>query len=156
VLAELKDGVLTDATKFALSVAAFNRISQYDGAISDYLSSIQSAATRRLPASPTALRQGADLRYGELPPAGRAVPPAPPGCWSPPNSCRAKSCPYNNIADADAAWECVKVLICSGWSGLCHRQARQPCGVALGADGLEAYSQAFKTDRRPRSAASLR
>jgi phosphoribosylaminoimidazolecarboxamide formyltransferase/IMP cyclohydrolase len=54
VLAELKDGKLTDATKFALSVAAFNRISQYDGAISDYLSSIQSAATRRLPASQAA------------------------------------------------------------------------------------------------------
>ncbi|MDO9198500.1 MAG: bifunctional phosphoribosylaminoimidazolecarboxamide formyltransferase/IMP cyclohydrolase, partial [Rhodoferax sp.] len=40
VLAELKAGGLTLKTKFALSVAAFNRISQYDGAISDYLSSI--------------------------------------------------------------------------------------------------------------------
>ena len=48
VLAELKSqGKLTDKTKFALSVAAFNRISQYDGAISDYLSSFQADGSRR-------------------------------------------------------------------------------------------------------------
>ena len=42
VLQELKtDGKLSDKTRFALSVAAFNRISNYDAAISDYLSSIQ-------------------------------------------------------------------------------------------------------------------
>ena len=42
VLAELKAaGKLSDKLRFALSVAAFNRIAQYDGAISDYLSSVQ-------------------------------------------------------------------------------------------------------------------
>ena len=49
VLTELKtDGKLSDTTKFALSVAAFNRISQYDGAISDYLSRIQADGSHAL------------------------------------------------------------------------------------------------------------
>src|SRR5215212_9498736 len=49
VLAELKtDGKLSDRTRFTLSVAAFNRISNYDGAISDYLSGIQEDGARAL------------------------------------------------------------------------------------------------------------
>ena len=56
VLAELTaDGQLTDKTKFALSVAAFNRISQYDGAISDYLSAIDFGASQDKPAPVRAL-----------------------------------------------------------------------------------------------------
>ena len=70
VLAELKaDGQLKDATKFALSVAAFNRISQYDGAISDYLSSIQADGNHSVfPAQANSrFIKLQDLRYGENP-----------------------------------------------------------------------------------------
>ena len=69
-LTELKaDGQLSDATKFALSVAAFNRISQYDGAISDYLSSIQPDGSRSIfPAQSNGrFVKLQDLRYGENP-----------------------------------------------------------------------------------------
>ena len=72
VLAELKaDGKLTDQTKFALSVAAFNRISQYDGAISDYLSAFQpdgnnSHTMAQFPAQTNGrFIKLQDLRYGE-------------------------------------------------------------------------------------------
>ncbi|MCQ4051743.1 bifunctional phosphoribosylaminoimidazolecarboxamide formyltransferase/IMP cyclohydrolase, partial [Klebsiella pneumoniae] len=47
VLDELRaNGALSDATRFALSVAAFNRISNYDGAISDYLSALNVDGSR--------------------------------------------------------------------------------------------------------------
>ena len=41
-----RSGALSDETRFALAVAAFNRISNYDAAISDYLSSLQKDGTR--------------------------------------------------------------------------------------------------------------
>src|SRR5262249_13777735 len=70
VVDELKrDGGLSKATRFALSVAAFNRIAQYDGAISDYLSSLQPDGSRaEFPAqSNGAFLKVQDLRYGENP-----------------------------------------------------------------------------------------
>jgi phosphoribosylaminoimidazolecarboxamide formyltransferase/IMP cyclohydrolase len=54
-----------------------------------------------------------------------------------------KELSYNNIADADAAWECVKSF--DGPACVIVKHAN-PCGVALGKDPLEAYSKAFKTD----------
>jgi phosphoribosylaminoimidazolecarboxamide formyltransferase/IMP cyclohydrolase len=54
-----------------------------------------------------------------------------------------KELSYNNIADADAAWECVKSFDTPACVIVKHAN---PCGVALGADPLEAYSKAFKTD----------
>jgi phosphoribosylaminoimidazolecarboxamide formyltransferase/IMP cyclohydrolase len=89
VLAELKaDGKLTDKTKFALSVAAFNRISQYDGAISNYLSSITFEEGASTPVRSLFPGQSnanfiklQDLRYGENPHQSaafyRALYPAP-------------------------------------------------------------------------------
>ncbi|MDE2299895.1 MAG: bifunctional phosphoribosylaminoimidazolecarboxamide formyltransferase/IMP cyclohydrolase, partial [Burkholderiales bacterium] len=70
VLAELQaDGAVSAATKFALAVAAFNRISNYDAAISDYLSSLQPDGTRaEFPAQANArFVKLQDLRYGENP-----------------------------------------------------------------------------------------
>ncbi|MBC7481959.1 MAG: bifunctional phosphoribosylaminoimidazolecarboxamide formyltransferase/IMP cyclohydrolase, partial [Rhizobacter sp.] len=52
---------------------------------------------------------------------------------------------YNNIADADAAWECVKSFDASTPACVIVKHAN-PCGVAIGADAAEAYSKAFKTD----------
>src|SRR3954469_23111593 len=70
VLDELRaGGKLSDKTRFALSVAAFNRISKYDGAISDYLSGIQEDGTRALFGAQSNGRfvKVQDLRYGENP-----------------------------------------------------------------------------------------
>ncbi len=54
-----------------------------------------------------------------------------------------KELSYNNIADADAAWECVKSFDTPACVIVKHAN---PCGVALGADCLEAYTRAFSTD----------
>ena len=54
-----------------------------------------------------------------------------------------KELSYNNIADADAAWECVKSFDTPACVIVKHAN---PCGVALGANALDAYSRAFKTD----------
>ena len=149
VLEELKaGGKLTDATKFALSVAAFNRISQYDGAISDYLSSIQADGSHGLFADQANGRfvKVQDLRYGEnshqQAALYRDLHPAP-GSLVTAKQLQGKELSYNNIADADAAWECVKGFTESACVIVKHAN---PCGVAVGADALEAYSKAFKTD----------
>lgn len=148
-LAELKaDGKLSDKTKFAFSVAAFNRISQYDGAISDYLSSIQEDHTRSLFPSQSNGRfvKLQDLRYGENPHQQAAfyrdLHPAP-GSLVTARQLHGKELSYNNIADADAAWECVKSF---GTPACVIVKHANPCGVAIGQDPHEAYSKAFKTD----------
>ncbi|MBL0251616.1 MAG: bifunctional phosphoribosylaminoimidazolecarboxamide formyltransferase/IMP cyclohydrolase [Polaromonas sp.] len=149
VLAELKTaGKLSDTTKFALSVAAFNRISQYDGAISDYLSRIQADGSHALfPAQSNGrFVKLQDLRYGENPHQQAAfyrdLYPAP-GSLVTAVQLQGKELSYNNIADADAAWECVKSFSEPACVIVKHAN---PCGVAVGADSLEAYSKAFKTD----------
>ena len=149
VLAELKaDGKLTDKTRFALSVAAFNRISQYDGAISDYLSGIQPDGSHaQFPAQTNGrFIKLQDLRYGEnshqQAALYRDLYPAP-GSLVMSRQLQGKEMSYNNIADADAAWECVKSFSQAACVIVKHAN---PCGVAAGSDALEAYSKAFKTD----------
>jgi phosphoribosylaminoimidazolecarboxamide formyltransferase/IMP cyclohydrolase len=153
VLAELKvGGKLTDATKFALSVAAFNRISQYDGAISDYLSSIQPDGSHaQFPGQSNGrVIKLQDLRYGENSHQQAAwyrdLHPAP-GSLVTAKQLQGKELSYNNIADADAAWECVKSFDAQKDGAACViLKHANPCGVATGADALEAYRKAFKTD----------
>jgi len=149
VLAELqRDGKLGDATRFALAVAAFNRISNYDAAISEYLSSLQGDGTRReFPAQANGrFVKLQDLRYGENPHQAAAfyrdLEPAP-GSLVMAKQLQGKELSYNNIADADAAWECVKSFDTPACVIVKHAN---PCGVALGANAAEAYGKAFKTD----------
>ena len=151
VLDELKaDGKLSrqDASS-RLSVAAFNRISNYD------------ARDQRLPLQHPGRRQRArlfpaqangrfvklqDLRYGENPHQQAAfyrdLYPAP-GSLVTARQLQGKELSYNNIADADAAWECVKSFDEPACVIVKHAN---PCGVAVGKDPLEAYGKAFKTD----------
>ena len=141
-------GALSDATRFALSVAAFNRIAQYDAAISNYLSSYQSDGT--LAAFPGQNNGNfvkvQDLRYGENPHQHAAfyrdLHPAP-GSLVTGMQRQGKELSYNNLADADAAWECVKSFATPACVIVKHAN---PCGVALGQHALEAYQKAFKTD----------
>lgn len=154
VIDELKANArVSDATRFALSVAAFNRISNYDGAISDYLSSITFDAAAAVPARSEYPAQAngrfvklQDLRYGENPHQTAAfyrdLHPAP-GSLVTAKQLQGKELSYNNIADADAAWECVKSFDVPACVIVKHAN---PCGVAVGKDALEAYSKAFQTD----------
>jgi phosphoribosylaminoimidazolecarboxamide formyltransferase / IMP cyclohydrolase len=149
VVDELKaSGKLSDKTKFALAVAAFNRISDYDGAISDYLSSLQEDGSRAAFPGQANGRfvKLQDLRYGENPHQQAAfyrdLHPAP-GSLVTAQQVQGKELSYNNIADADAAWECVKSFDTPACVIVKHAN---PCGVAIGKDPLEAYSKAFQTD----------
>ncbi len=171
VIAELKAaGKVSDKTKLGLSIAAFNRISQYDGAISDYLSAIQIGkdGEEGVPAGDKAptldLFPGQsngrfvkvqDLRYGENSHQSAALYrdlyPAP-GSLVTAKQLQGKELSYNNLADADAAWECVKSFN-AGAAGDPSQAAAcvivkhaNPCGVAVGKDALESYSKAFQTD----------
>ncbi|MEK0416437.1 MAG: putative bifunctional purine biosynthesis protein : Phosphoribosylaminoimidazolecarboxamide, partial [Pseudomonadota bacterium] len=114
VLEELRHhGQVSAVTKFQLSVAAFNRISNYDAAISDYLSSLQADGSRNpFPGQSNGrFIKVQDLRYGENPHQQAAfyrdLYPAP-GSLAVAKQLQGKELSYNNIADADAAWECVK------------------------------------------------
>ena len=149
VLAELQTrGVVSSPTKFALSVAAFNRIADYDGAISDYLSSLNADGTRsEFPAQSNGrFVKLQDLRYGENPHQSAAfyrdLHPAP-GSLVTAKQLQGKELSYNNIADADAAWECVKSFDVPACVIVKHAN---PCGVAIAATPAEAYAKAFKTD----------
>ena len=158
VLGELKAaGKLSNKLRFELSVAAFNRIAQYDGAISDYLSSVkfedEKLSEEYVPER--ALFGGQsnghfikvqDLRYGENSHQQAAwyrdLHPAP-GSLATGVQLQGKELSYNNIADADAAWECVKSFDVPACVIVKHAN---PCGVAIGANAFEAYSKAFQTD----------
>ena len=149
VLDELKtDGRVSDKTRFALAVAAFNRISNYDAAISDYLSSIGEGGGRSLFPGQANGRfvKLQDLRYGENPHQQAAfyrdLHPAP-GSLVTARQLQGKELSYNNIGDADAAWECVKSFAAPACVIVKHAN---PCGVAVGQHALEAYGKAFQTD----------
>jgi len=148
VLAELQAGAISAKTKFALAVAAFNRISNYDAAISDYLSSLREDGTRSAFPGQANGRfvKLQDLRYGENPHQSAAfyrdLHPAP-GSLVTARQLQGKELSYNNIADADAAWECVKSFQQTACVIVKHAN---PCGVALGASPAEAYGKALKTD----------
>jgi len=158
VVSELKDGgQVSERTRFQLAVAAFNRISNYDAAISDYLSAVDvSAGVPGDAAEPERLRfpgqsngrfvKVQDLRYGEnshqQAALYRDLYPAP-GSLVTGQQLQGKELSYNNIADADAAWECVKGFDVPACVIVKHAN---PCGVAVGANPLEAYSKAFQTD----------
>jgi phosphoribosylaminoimidazolecarboxamide formyltransferase/IMP cyclohydrolase len=154
-LAELRaSGSLSSATKFAFSVAAFNRIAQYDAAISNYLSSVNGlpadSAVPQFSAFPAQSNSSfiklQDLRYGENPHQQAAfyrdLHPAP-GSLVTARQLQGKELSYNNIADSDAAWECVKSFEQPACVIIKHAN---PCGVALGRNALEAYGKAFQTD----------
>ncbi|HEX2012204.1 MAG TPA: bifunctional phosphoribosylaminoimidazolecarboxamide formyltransferase/IMP cyclohydrolase [Roseateles sp.] len=153
VLEELKSaGRTSDKTRFACSVAAFNRIAQYDAAISNYLSALQDDGKGQMQAGAFPAQMNSsfvkvqDLRYGENSHQSAALYrdlyPAP-GSLVTGKQLQGKELSYNNIADADAAWECVKSFETPACVIVKHAN---PCGVAVAASAAEAYAKAFKTD----------
>jgi len=140
---------VTELTRFQLAVSAFNRISNYDGAISDYLSSLDLTSDKRsvFPGQANGrFVKLQDLRYGENPHQlaafYRDAHPAP-GSLVTAKQLQGKELSFNNIADADAAWECVKSFDSPACVIVKHAN---PCGVALAEDALAAYNKAYQTD----------
>jgi len=155
-LAEIEaHGGLTRATRFKLAVAAFNRVSNYDGAISDYLSALKLNDDHNAIAGHDAFPAQAngrfvklmDLRYGENPHQQAAfyrdLYPAP-GTLATFRQLQGKELSFNNIADSDAAWECVRSFTKPACVIVKHAN---PCGVAVSLDGIgRAYDLAYQTD----------
>ncbi|MBI3369483.1 MAG: bifunctional phosphoribosylaminoimidazolecarboxamide formyltransferase/IMP cyclohydrolase [Burkholderiales bacterium] len=156
VLAELDAGGLTRKTKFALATRVFAHTAAYDGMIANYLSALEAGAEEHPAAVPLRAEYPAtftqqlskvqDMRYGENPHQSAAfyrdAHPAP-GTLALGRQLQGKELSYNNIADADAAWECVKTF--DGPACVIVKHAN-PCGVGIGGSALEAYLKALKTD----------
>jgi phosphoribosylaminoimidazolecarboxamide formyltransferase / IMP cyclohydrolase len=149
VLEEIRAGGTTSAeTRFALARKVFAHTASYDGAIASYLASLDEGGRRAEYPGFLALHFAKlqDLRYGENPHQSaafyrdaRPVPGAIAAC----RQVHGKELSYNNIADADAAWECVKQFEEPACVIVKHAN---PCGVALAESPAAAYDKAFKTD----------
>ena len=153
LLAELdaNDGQLSAAKRFALSVAAFNRVAQYDAAISNYLSAVTETSEVPVRSEYPAQMNSSfvkvmDLRYGENPHQTgafyRDLYPVP-GTLATFVQLQGKELSYNNLADADAALECVRQFDVPACVIVKHAN---PCGVAVAADAGAAYELAYNTD----------
>jgi phosphoribosylaminoimidazolecarboxamide formyltransferase / IMP cyclohydrolase len=141
-------GGVDEATRFALATKVYAHTAGYDAAIAAYLSSFGADGQRA--AYPDVLglqlRKVQSLRYGENPHQAAAFyrdvdPPA--GALANYRQLQGKELSYNNIADADAAWECVKSFDAPACVIVKHAN---PCGAAVGADPLACYRLAFATD----------
>ncbi len=148
VLEELRRGGVSDALRFALAAKAFAHTAAYDGAIANYLFSLDSARRRREYPDVLTLQFAKiqDLRYGENPHQSAAFyrdPRPTAGSLAAYRQLQGKELSYNNIADADAAWECVKSLSAPACVIVKHAN---PCGAGVAANLSGAYEKAFKTD----------
>ncbi|EXI73594.1 MAG TPA: bifunctional phosphoribosylaminoimidazolecarboxamide formyltransferase/IMP cyclohydrolase [Candidatus Accumulibacter phosphatis] len=150
LLAEMaaSDGALSLQTRFALASKAFVHTARYDAAIANWLTSLD--ASNQPQAFPTHLQLAFDrvetLRYGENPHQQAAFyrDPTPlAGAIANYRQLQGKALSYNNIADADAAWECVKTFEAPACVIIKHAN---PCGVAIDASLVAAYEKAFQTD----------
>jgi phosphoribosylaminoimidazolecarboxamide formyltransferase/IMP cyclohydrolase len=150
LLAEMESsgGAISLRTRFNLARKAFSHTAAYDSAISNYLTAIDADGRRiqfpdRLNLNFAKVQ---DLRYGENPHQQAAFYRdlrGVPGALSGYVQLQGKELSYNNIADADAAWECVKTFDQPACVIVKHAN---PCGVAVAGDLLAAYRRAFSTD----------
>jgi phosphoribosylaminoimidazolecarboxamide formyltransferase/IMP cyclohydrolase len=140
-------GSVSFETRFQLACKAYAHTAEYDGAIADWLS--LQARPSEAPFPPRLhlhFIKAQTLRYGENPHQRAAFyrdPNPAPGTLANWVQHQGKELSYNNIADADAAWECVRGLNKTGCVIVKHAN---PCGVALGENTLESYRRAFATD----------
>ncbi|REE92126.1 bifunctional phosphoribosylaminoimidazolecarboxamide formyltransferase/IMP cyclohydrolase [Cupriavidus plantarum] len=141
-------------TNFRLATKVFAHTAQYDGAITNYLTSLgEDKAHQTRSAYPQTLNLAfekvQEMRYGENPHQSAAFYrdlKAVDGALANYVQLQGKELSYNNIADADAAWECVKSFDAAAGAACVIIKHANPCGVALGVNALEAYDKAFKTD----------
>ena len=146
ILQEIKDndGSLTLDTRRNLAAKAFSHTANYDSAISDYLNRKQTSKPKYLFGR---YRLKQELRYGENPHQSAAfyvnTSQSEGNNISSAEQIQGKELSYNNIADTDAAYECVKVFSEPACVIVKHAN---PCGIALGSNIKEAYEKAFASD----------
>ncbi len=152
ILAEMEqnEGAVSEATRFSLAVKAFEHTAAYDGAIANYLGAIQPDGEKtKFPRTfNLQLKKSQDLRYGENPHQQAAFyidtnDRAVEASVATARQLHGKALSFNNIADTDAALECVKQF--DGPACVIVKHAN-PCGVALADDIGVAYERAYSTD----------
>lgn len=157
VIAEMdaNDKSLTLETRFDLAIAAFEHTAAYDGMIANYFGTMVPSYGENKEGDeesnfPRTFNQQfekkQDMRYGENSHQAAAfyVEANPQeASVSTARQIQGKALSYNNIADTDAALECVKEFNEPACVIVKHAN---PCGVALGKDILEAYNRAYQTD----------
>ena len=150
VLGELRaGGAVTTATRFRLAAKAFEHTARYDGAIAGYLGA-RDGTDAPATAFPRTLNlqyaKSQEMRYGENPHQRAAFYVERVGAEesvATAKQLQGKALSFNNVADTDAALECVKSFEEPACVIVKHAN---PCGVAIG-DGLrDAYERAFATD----------
>ena len=144
VLAALKSGATPADLKRALAAKAFAHTARYDVLISHYLRD----GTGEL--FPEALvltwSKANELRYGENPHQRAAyyrLPVSAKGGIDAATQLQGKALSYNNLADADAALQCVGAFRDCACVIVKHAN---PCGAAVASSPLAAYGRAYDTD----------
>ncbi len=164
LLAELdaNQNTLGWPTRQQLAKKVYAHTAAYDAAISNFLNALEPAtcepnAIGCMPPAPNTagnypevftlqVNKVQAMRYGENPHQSAAFykdPQAVPGSLANYQQLQGKELSYNNIADADAAWSCVRSFEAPACVIVKHAN---PCGVAVAQDALSAYQKAFKTD----------
>jgi phosphoribosylaminoimidazolecarboxamide formyltransferase/IMP cyclohydrolase len=141
-------GCISHSTRFDLAVKAFEHTAKYDGMIANYLGKLTDPeAGAEFPRTLNLQYEKVqEMRYGENPhqkaafyrehnPREASVSTA--------TQIQGKALSYNNVADTDAALECVKQFEAPACVIVKHAN---PCGVAVGHNLLEAYDRAYQTD----------
>lgn len=149
VLAEMdaNQGTVTQATRFDLAVKAFEHTAAYDSAIANFLGGKVAGGSQDFPRTfNTQFIKRQAMRYGENPHQKAAFyteSVVTESCVATAKVLQGKELSFNNVADTDAAFECVKAFSEPACVIVKHAN---PCGVAVGKNLLEAYDLAFKTD----------
>ena len=149
IIAELKanGGATSLATRFDLAIKAYEHTAAYDGAIANHFGRLVPGGSATFPRTfNTQFHKVQEMRYGENPHQQAAfyveAHPAEAGIATA-KQIQGKELSYNNVADTDAALECVKNFAEPACVIVKHAN---PCGVAVAADIGKAYQLAFATD----------
>jgi phosphoribosylaminoimidazolecarboxamide formyltransferase/IMP cyclohydrolase len=150
VLQEMQEhnGTISNASRFQLAVKTFEHTAQYDGAIANYLGSINDSGGRdTFPDTfNSQYRLAQSMRYGENPHQAAAFyveAGNQEASVATARQLQGKELSFNNIADTDAALECVKQFSAPACVIVKHAN---PCGVAIADDIQTAYDRAYSTD----------
>lgn len=145
---QANNGATTYATRFDLAIRAYEHTAAYDGAIANYFGRLVPGGNEHFPRTfNTQFTKAQDMRYGENPHQNSAFyveRNQHEASISTAKQLQGKELSYNNIADTDAALECVKSFVKPACVIVKHAN---PCGVAVSLDGIQkAYELAYQTD----------
>lgn len=150
VIKHLKAKKAPEQWRFELAKKAFAHTAAYDAAIANYLGTLND---QQVPCGfPSILtcqfNKRYELRYGENP-HQQAIfytdKNAVPGSLAMAKTIQGKQLSYNNLLDADAAYECIKSFPSEKPTCVIVKHGN-PCGIAIAETQVDAYLRAFQTD----------